>query len=183
MSWNPKLLPHAVITQGRMELSPANCRHSQRLGNYCILINSGARFPFSWPELNHSWALFWLLLSNFVQNSPRCSSNMTFIPQKCCITHSCWCSREEPWPIPSYLTGIWHFFDDCSWNPNSWLPCLGFKSLKNHKIILQQQCTAQIFTVWSCSIPHVQGQTMAKHFSSWGCWVLLFPFGRIEGQN
>lgn len=85
---------------------PANRRHIQRLGNYCILINSGARFPFSWPELNHSWALFWLLLSNFVQNSPRCSSNMTFSPQKSCITQSRWCSQRGA--MANSIIPHWH---------------------------------------------------------------------------
>lgn len=56
----------------------------------CMLIKAGAKFGFSWPKFNHSWAFFfsfWLHLKNLVQNSPPCFLNMNLTAQKSNITY------------------------------------------------------------------------------------------------
>lgn len=65
------------------------------LDHDCTLIKAGAKFHFSWPGLNHSWAFFffsfWLHLNNLVQNSPPCFLNMSLSSQKSYITYfHCW---------------------------------------------------------------------------------------------
>lgn len=60
-----------------------------------MLIKRGAKFCFSWPGLNHSWAFFffsfWLHLNSLVQNSPPCFLNMTLISQKSSLPYfHCW---------------------------------------------------------------------------------------------
>jgi hypothetical protein len=69
---------------------------TQPLDNYCILKKSTAKFPLSWPGLNHSWAPFFFFFGCFLAVLSRTLHSALWtllIPQKSCITLSHCCSQ------------------------------------------------------------------------------------------
>lgn len=70
-----------------------------------MLIRGGAKFCFSWPGLNHSWAFFfsfWLHPNSWVQNSPPCFLNMSLTSQKSSIPYChCWPQCMVNWGFSS----------------------------------------------------------------------------------
>ena len=111
-----------------------------RVGDLAHPVKIGAKFPFSWPGLNHSWApFFWLLLSSFAQNSPPHFSNISLIRQKSCVTHSSWCSRGRssgPYRNPSRAFNVFRIMVCAVSTLNClgsvlWLRCLRRSFLNN----------------------------------------------------